>query len=256
MIEQQTIGADILYVNGDSWVHGSELIDPASDITNHFDQVHHAYRVKHAWPKLVADLLGLELYDGSLPGASNEYVLRTTIRDISQLRREGKRPFAIVSWTQLQRFELPKGPDGGLYEPFVSPTAANQLAIATKIWAEWSSDRSDVVRWSQQLILLDAFLKVNGVNYFGTTVFASSYRLLEQFIKTKAFEPYLYQLATHVQLSKHMLNFSLESILLQYDNIQYGPGGHPLADGHKALAEYIKAQVDLRYKIKTIQARG
>jgi len=51
-----------------------------------------------------------------------------------------------------------------------------------------------------------------------------------------------------------MLNFSLKSILLQYNTVAYGPGGHPLAEGHELLAKYLQAQIETRYTIKTIQA--
>jgi len=254
MIDRQTINVDCLYVNGDSWVRGSELIDPTSDITNHFDPIHDSYRAAHQWGKLLADSLGLEFIDGSMAGGSNDYILRTTIRDVSQLRREGRRPLVLISWTQLQRFELPIGPDGSLYQALVGPASSDNPRAAIEIWSRFSSDRSDLIRWLGQIISLDSFLKVNGINYFGTTVFASPYRILESFIKTKDFEPYLYQLATNVNLTRHMLNFSLESILLQYDNVEYGPGGHPLAEGHELLAKYIKAQLDLRFNIKSIQA--
>lgn len=255
MIDRQTINVDCLYVNGDSWVRGSELIDPTSSVTNHFDAVHETYRMKHQWGKLLADSLGLDFIDGSLAGGSNDYILRTTLKDVSQLRRDGKRPLVMVSWSQLQRFELPIGPDGSLYQALVSPAVSDNPRAAIEIWTKFSSDRSDLIRWLGQIISLDSFLKVNGITYFGTTVFASPYRILESFIKTKDFEPYLYQLATNVNLHKHMLNFSLESILLQYDNVAYGPGGHPLAEGHELLAKYIQAQLEQRYTIKTIQAK-
>ena len=254
MIDRQTINVDCLYVNGDSWVRGSELIDPTSDVTDHFDHVHEQYRMKHQWGKLLADSLGLEFIDGSMAGGSNDYILRTTVKDVSQLRREGRRPLVIVAWSQLQRFELPIGPDGSLYHALVTPANSDNPKAALEIWSKFSSDRSDLVRWLGHIILLDSFLKVNGINYFGTTVFASPYRILESFIKTKDFEPYLYQLATNVNLHRHMLNFSLESILLQYDAVAYGPGGHPLAEGHVLLAKYLQAQLEQRYTIKTTQA--
>ena len=254
MADQRSVAADVLYVIGDSWVHGSELIDPESEITNHFDPVHEAYRQANYFPKLLADELGLELVSGSYPGCGNDYIVRTAVRELSSLRRAGRRPFVIVAWTQLQRFELPIGPDGEIYRPYVSPRASDNPEVAITIWGQHSSDRSDLVRWLHQIITLDAFLKVNGIGYFSTSVFASPYRILEFFTKNKEFEPYLHQLATSVELPRHMLNFSLESILLQYDNIDYGHGGHPLAEGHRLLAKYIKAQLDLRFKINSIKA--
>lgn len=253
MISKQTITADVLYTNGDSWVHGSELIDPESDITNHFDAVHDKYRKEHFFPKLLAEALGLELVDGSMAGAGNDYILRTTVKDVTALKMQGRRPLVLLAWSQLQRFELPDA-HGEFYRPYVSPQEANLPRAVLDIWAKHSSDQSEVTRWLQQIITMDAFLKVNGVPYFSTTVFQEPYRVLESFIDIKDFREYAHQLTVNVDLTRHMLNFSLKSILLQYNTVTYGPGGHPLADGHELLAKYLQAQIEQRYIIKTTQA--
>lgn len=253
MIEKQTINADVLYTNGDSWVHGSELIDPASDITDQFDPVHEKYRTEHFFPKLLADALGLELVDGSMPGAGNDYVTRTTVKDVTRLKMQGRKPLVLLGWSQLQRFELPDS-RGDFYRPYVSANESNVPRAVIDILAKHSSDQSDVTRWLQQIIMMDAFLKVNGVPYFSTTIFPESYRILESFIEIEKFKEYAHQLSVNVNLTRHMLNFSLKSILLQYNHITYGPGGHPLEVGHEILAKYLQAQIEQRFTIKTIQA--
>jgi hypothetical protein len=81
-------------------------------------------------------------------------------------------------------------------------------------------------------------------------VFKELYWQLEKYIKLEDFEAYSHQLSTKVDLTKHMYNFSLEGILLQKSDILYGPGGHPLKQGHTVIANYIKEQLDLRFQIK------
>lgn len=250
-----TITPDCLYVNGDSWTHGSELIDPNTNIQDHFDPVHTRYRLAHYWPRLVTDQLGLELIDGSAPGASNDRILRVSMYDVAQLVMKGRKPFVIVAWTQLQRFELPEGPRGDHWRSFVSPIVKNTPQVAVDIWAKWSSDRTDVVKWLQQIITLDTFLKANGVNYLSTTVFNQSYRLYEEHCVNgdPFFTPYLTQIRQHVNLSRHVLNFSMDAFLKHYDNVDYGPGAHPLARGHELLAEQILTQIGTRFQIQRHQ---
>lgn len=244
------INCNVIYANGDSWVFGSELRDrtcPESE--SDFEPHHMKYRVEHSWPTLLGDSYGLPVENGSMAGASNDYILRTTIADVSKLLLEGQKPFVVVSWTQLQRFELPIGPDGNFWRSFVSPRATDNPKIALDIWAEWSSDKSDLVKWIQQVILLDTFLKANRVPYFGTTVFKENYQLFEQHNHTSVFKAYMFQLSKTVGLENHLYNFSLESILRQYTDVEYGPGGHPLELGQIRLKEYLRKQIDTRFKI-------
>jgi len=253
MNSKQTITPDVLYTNGDSWVYGSELIDPASDSTNHFDEVHEIYRKKHHFPRLLADALGLDLVDGSIPGGSNDYVTRTTLTDVTALKMQGRNPLVVIAWSQLQRFELPNS-NGDLYRSYVSPKESDLPRAVVDIWAKHSANQSDLKRWLQQIIMTDAFLKVNSVPHFLTSVFPEPYRILESFIEVQNFKEYAHQLSVNVNLTRHMLNFSLKSILLQYSNVAYGHGGHPLEYGHNLLAKYLQAQIETRYTIKTIQA--
>ena len=247
-----------MYVNGDSFTYGSELLDPTSSIQDHFDPVHDSYRRAHCWPQLLADQLGLPLINGSEPGASNDRILRTTMYDVAGLIMEGRRPFVVIAWSQLQRFELPEGPRGDHWKNFVGPDAPDTpdgARVSKEIWKRWSSDRSDVVKWLQQIITMDSFLKVNQVDYISTTVFNQSYRLYEQYCNSgdPFFKPYLTQIRQHVNLSRHVLNFAMDTFLAHYNNVKYGPGGHPLARGHALLAEQMLTQIGTRFQIQRLQ---
>lgn len=255
MTKPQTT-ADCLYVCGDSWTCGSELIDPTSDIPNHFDPVHEKYRMAHHWPRLVADRMGVELIDGSMAGASNDRMLRVTMYDVANLIMQGRRPFVIVAWSQLQRFELPEGPKGEFWRSFVSPRNPGEPRVAIDTWKQWSSDRSDVVKWIQQLISLSLFLKANGVDHLGLTVFKETYWLYEQYTSQEAdfFKPYLTQIRQHVNFTRHALNISMETYLGQHENVAYGPGGHPLRHGHVLMADQIYSQLTSKFHFQRLQA--
>jgi len=243
----ETVNVDTLYINGDSWAYGSELRDPtALAITNDFDPVHDAYRRAHNWTGHLARNYNLTLVDSSWAGGSNERILRTTISEVTQLLQQGKKPFVIVAWTQLQRFELFAG---GHWKEFVGPSDATTPPIGFEIWEKYSSDHSDLMRYLQQVILLDAFLKVNNVPYFGTNVFRHNYAVMEDHARDPAFHPYLYQLGKTVKLERHMYNYAISQILTAHLDVEYGAGGHPLERGHTIIADYLKAQLDQRFKI-------
>ena len=247
--------ADCLYVSGDSWAYGSELIDPSNNfIKDHFHPAHEAYRKTKHWPRLVADQLRLELVDGTYPGASNDRMLRTCMHDVSRLILQGRRPFVVIAWTQLQRFELPEGPRGDLYRGFIGPRDGGLPSVARDIFKMWSSDRTDVIRWIQQLLSLDYFFKTNGLDYLSTTVFKETYWLYEQTVSKEQdyFKPYLDQIKKHLDLNRHLLHISMETYLRQQADVTYGPGGHPLEQGHRLLSEQLLAQLNTKFQFQRL----
>ena len=244
---------DTVYTNGDSWVHGSELLDRDQLWnTDHFSTVHDDYRKKHHWPRLVSDRLGLDLVDGSQPGSGNDRILRTSIYDLAELIRQGRKPLAVIAWSQLHRFELPNvGREApGLWRNFVSPNEENVPHVAQMIWGQWSNDYADTVRWVTELICLHSFCRTNQIPILGLTIFNSSYRLLEDQMHTKHFAPYLAQLHGTCSLSNQVYQFSLESVLRQHPGIEYGPGGHPLEQGHRVLSDFVLDNLGRRLNIK------
>jgi hypothetical protein len=239
---------DTVYTNGDSWVHGSELLDPSNlAITDHFDNVHEVYRKAHHWPNVVARQLNLEYFDNSSPGSSNDRILRTSIYDISELLKQGKKPVAVIAWSQLHRFELPH--NGDLWRSFASPGDSDLPAVAKEVWGKWSGDYSDVIKWITQLICLHSFCKSVNVPILGLTVFSKTYRLLEDHIGMHELSAYRPQLHNICDITQQLYQFSLESTLKQYPDITYGPGGHPLASGHEILGTLISNHI--KQKIKT-----
>jgi hypothetical protein len=241
------MAVDIIYTNGDSWVHGSELIDPNNlAIADHFHSVHDTYRKAHHWPNVLAQQLNLEYWDNSSPGSSNDRILRTSIHDISELIRQGKRPIAVIAWSQLHRFELPF--NGDLWRSFASPGDKDLPLVARELWGSWSGDYSDVMKWITQLICFHSFCRAVDVPVVGLTVFSKTYRMLEDRIDIKEFNAYRLPLHNICNVTQQLYQFSLESILKQYPGIEYGPGGHPLAQGHKILGTFIANHIKQKTK--------
>lgn len=237
---------DLLYTNGDSWTYGSELLDPAYKNNDAYHPTHVKYRQDHHWPNILAQKLGVNYIDSSFPGASNDRILRTSMLDLSRLVSQGRRPIAVIAWTQLHRFELAE--PGGSWRSFVGPADTSNPKLIGEIWSKWSSDYGDVVRWMVQLISFHSFCKLLDVPVLGLTVFSSSYRLFEDYMSIKELDGYKTQLHNICNLTEQALNPSLESILKPYTNISYGPGGHPLELGHKTLGNYIATRITKQIK--------
>jgi len=244
MINQ--VNCDILYVNGDSWTYGSELIDPSSQEENHFADVHRNYRKTHQWARLLGNELGLKVINGSEAGAGNDRILRTTINNVSNLLAQGKKPFVVISWTQLHRFELCSS--GGVWRSFVSPNEGDTPSCVLDIWKQFNSDYIDVAKWMQQVLLLDGFLKLNQVPYISTTVFKDIFWLYQKHGIVNDLAPLRSQLVKHFDFTKHFLHHSMDSVLMQFTDITYGPGGHPLELGQQRLMQNYKREIDLRYQ--------
>jgi len=252
MSEKLTI--DCLYINGDSWVYGSELVDPSRpDLQDHFHPIHENYRKKYKWPTLIAEQIGAELINNSEPGSGNDRILRTSIYDLAQLKMQGRRVMAIVAWSQLHRFEV-SNRGGPSFRGFVNPNDPELPKGVREFWGTWSSDYCDLVKWITQMISFHSFCRANDIPVLGLSVFKKPYNLLERYISSKEFKPYLTQLNEICDLPAQHYQFSLESILKQYTGIDYGPGGHPLKKGHMILARNIENKLKQRFTINQPEA--
>jgi len=74
-----------LYTIGDSFTYGDELDDP-----------------KHAWPYVLGDLLGYRVDNLARNGASNDYILQTTV----QYLETNSPDLIIVGWTTPDRIDI------------------------------------------------------------------------------------------------------------------------------------------------------
>ncbi len=246
------VEVDCIYINGDSWAYGSELRDQQRlDVKDDFAPVHDQYRQLHNWAGLLGKYYNLPVINSAWAGGSNQRIVRTALADITDLICKKKRPFVIIAWTQLQRFELFNNATG-FWQDFVGPLADNsQHPIANEIWGKYSSDASDLTQYLQQIILMDAFLKQNRISYIGTNVFRHNWSILEDHAHDPQFASHFWQITRKVGLDQHLYNASISQMLAPHVDVTYGPGGHPLELGQQYIADYFKTKIDSLYQFKT-----
>jgi len=200
---------DLVYTNGDSWTYGSELEDRT-----------------HAWPWLVSNKLGYELFNASVPGSTNDKILRTTVEDCLRLQKMRQRPLVLIAWTQLHRFELPiASSNGDNYFNFVNPNDTDTPAVGLEIWKLWSTNRTDVGRWAQQQLLLGTFLKTLGIPYQFFITF-NNIRLL------------------HNQWPAPTDQYHTQAFNTLVEHLPKAIHHHPLEQGHCEIAEYVLAKIE------------
>jgi hypothetical protein len=200
---------DCLYTNGDSWTYGSELPTKAD-----------------AWPNIIAGQLGKKLYNAAVPGSTNDKIVRTTVVDCLRFKKLNQTPLVLIAWTHLHRFELPIAVSNGEnYYNFVNPNDQGNPAVAQELWSNWSCDRTDANRWSQQQLLLGAFLKDQGIPYHFFITFNKIGQLHRQW---PTYTDQYYQ-------------DSFDIISQAYPKAQYN---HPLEQGHQSIADYVLAKID------------
>lgn len=199
---------NLVYTNGDSWTYGSELQDRST-----------------AWPWLVAKSLEHELCNTATPGGTNDKIVRTTVEDCIRFVRAGQRPLVLIAWTQLHRFELPiASSNGENYYNFVNPNDTETPPVGAEIWQSWSTDRTDVNRWSQQQLLLGAFLKELGIPYHFFITFNRIGML-------------------HQRWPQHTLAYHNQAFDITAQALPVGTHNHPLEQGHQAIANYVLAKI-------------
>ena len=218
--------SDLLYVNGDSWTWGSELIAP--ELSSDLDPTNDAYRLEHRWVNRLGRHMNLPVVDGSFAGASNDRIVRTTVQQVLDLVNQGHRPFVVIAWTQLHRFEL-YGKNG--YQTFNNPKDTANPYIAREMWGAWSNDTSDCERWLQQVILLESFFKNLGLSFYMAITFDQIQRTVNNLMHSD----FIKTLWNHTSFA----NKAHKAHDIIAKSTSFGPNRHPLAEGHELIANYI-----------------
>jgi len=229
-ISPQEITPDILYCNGDSWAWGSELGDESE-----------AHRLAYSFPGLLSKHYNLPLLNSASPGGSNQRIVRTTVEDISRLLLEGRKPLVIITWTLIHRFELFSQVKNN-WTNFSASTRGDDQKLAEKIWTRYSSDETDVINFLTQVVLLESFLKKNNIPYLMLNTFDTKTVLLRQDIKDL--------FVSQMDLTYYMVTMALRHYVMNFPNIDWGPGDHPLENGHELVADFLKTHIDLRFILK------
>ena len=203
----------MIYTVGDSFTYGQELSDPATQ----------------AWPKLVADRLGYQLINDGTPGVGNEFMVKKTMQAVAK----HKPKLVIVAWTSCARTEF--ADQWGVYDTwpgcssrvFDEDPKLKYRHDLIKYITRYNNDVHEYRRWLRQVILLQSFLQNHSIEYIMCNTFDNQerYNPNEEYIKL-------------VDTTKFVGWPNDGFVEWAYDT-PHGPGGHPLEQGHKQIAEKI-----------------
>jgi hypothetical protein len=87
-----------LYANGDSFVFGMESIEDFSKTIENKN---------FAFPKYLHDMLGCSTYvNNAYNGASNDFIFRRTVFDLTTKKLPPEETFVVIGWTSLHRIDV------------------------------------------------------------------------------------------------------------------------------------------------------
>ena len=120
----------ILLTNGDSFTYGTELTD------NNL-----------AWPYVLADIIGYDCVNLAQPGASNDYIVRSTVEYLNTTTPD----LCIIAWTTPDRIEIS-----------TDHCTPNTHPGIFKQWdADWARSK-----YNTQVKLLESYFKIPFFNIF------------------------------------------------------------------------------------------
>jgi hypothetical protein len=208
---------------------------------------------KNRYSEYLAQLLNADtVVNNGLPGACNARIIRTTVRDILDIRKNNNDSIlAVICLGSLIRNEwwnvdkkLPAGFKDGHFETFQIHGVNNQQLPFYQYAMEWYrhyDDEAEQTNCMMQLVILTSFLKQQKVDYI---IFAGNnvtYKPLDYqtpFIKT---------FAEQIQDDPDILdlnNFSFTQYCLQHQHIpfdkdQWGINGHHGDLAHQDFAKFL-----------------
>jgi hypothetical protein len=217
---------DCLYVNGCSWTYGVGLEEST--------------RLQQCWAALIAKHLNIELIMGAMPGSSNPRILRTSVQDLDKLVKQGRKPFVLIAWSHLHRYELNRL-DNNKWDTFAGSTNDGDLEIAKLITAKYNSDPGNVENFIVQLLLFQSYIRDRELPSMTTPTFQIHYDALKR--------DYLLEISERVDKDLFLYDFNLRSYLNTFGTARVGgPGSdHPGVEGHELLAEFLIRQLERRY---------
>ena len=226
-----------LYANGCSMTYGYELIDhPETHVC-----LDHIYRETYAWPgRLAARLNCNHVVNDSTPGGSNDRILRTTIRWVTQyLASEGELGrqslLVVIGWSDPMRREFYI--DGAWkqvipYHDYPEHPALNRFNAIYRTVA-WN-DHESACRFATQVLALQTFLQYHGVRFL---FFDALKSCQETFSAARIDVTHVGAVDTRTYLNFTDCGGSMASILSTAT--PNWKGRHPAEDGHDYWAELL-----------------
>ena len=195
----------MIYCFGDSFTYGVELADKSC-----------------AWPHVLSKKLSQPIENFGIAGASNDTIARTVVEKVLDNRPD----FVIVSWTIVTRYEFYTVHHGCRN---INAHHATRFPFAEKLFAEWHDDVGKTIHWIGLLTMLENFLQNQGVDYiFATSLSNAGFVQQVRKCKNKSLRKWA-DMFDRSFLERCFMNWC--------KGMPLGPGGHPLEQGHEAIAE-------------------
>ena len=204
----------MVYTLGCSFTYGEELPDPSIQ----------------AWPVLLANALGQSIINRGKPGIGNNYIIKTAIKEIPQLKPD----LVIVAWTSCGRMEFSDEystydiwPGGN--RRFKKPYPHRDTL--TKYITSYSNELYQYRSWLRSVILLQDFFKLRNINYRFVNTF-DNHNLNRKYLDRSS----VY--ADQIDIDK-FIGWPDTSLMEMMGDCAKGTRGHPLEEGHRRIANTI-----------------
>jgi hypothetical protein len=206
---------DSLFVCGDSFPYGYELDESIREQVN--------------FPALIARHFSVPVYNFSMQGGGNDRIQRMCFTELPKLKN--KNPFVIIPWSQPHRAEFWDARSRGFQILHPPPGADDDFSRL--YFTQHSSSSSDVLRTFIAKISVQNLLKQLNLNYL--------------FIEMFDDRPPVPKIYKHLEELVDMTNFLPGHLGEQYKGCLMAPGGHPLEEGHRKMADYLIKEIETRH---------
>lgn len=181
----------MILVNGDSFTAGEE--SPV------------------AWPSLIPDTVNM-----AYPGASNDYICRTTVSYIES--GIAQVDAVIIAWTSPNRIEIA--------DQHLTPSSQRKYGdIVDKVfvkWNEWWASNKFIT----QVKMMEGYLRMHKIPF----LFVSTFDIQKISIED-------------IKMPPEYLGWPNEGLVEWMGDCPKGPGGHPLEQGHIKIALKINEHI-------------
>jgi len=226
-----------LYANGCSMTKGYEIggrTDGDSDHPSGVD-IDPIYRQNNAWPKLLADRLGMDCFNDAHVGGSNDRIIRMTLDWTTTYLQNNKAEdlFVVIGWTTPHRNEFKTNgkwfnisPRWNLITRKDTPFG-RRIGEINEFYANYISDEYvDNTRSKNNMLLLQSWLKVNKISY----LFCNG-------LITDILPSHIPNIVDCIDQNFYY-GYGDPSLCMktECDRFPSGPKNHPLEEGHKHWA--------------------
>ena len=202
---------------GDSFTYGEELSDP----------------LRQAWPNLLADTYyGVDVLNLGKSGASNDWIFTTAIERTAWERYD----VVIVQWTDPGRIDL--SISGNDIQGVNSST--QRLNKTDKKWLDkyYKEFYDDEYAWRRTITQIIALQ-----NYFKSTKQPYVMTSMNTIIEKRSM---FYTVSGAIDTTTF-----LEPLTQMSYGCEKGPGGHPLVEGHQAIADKMEKYLNENFNMRT-----